>query len=248
MRLPSRSTRAAAGVGLVLAALLATATPAGAHVSVAGEVHAGGNGAFTFTVPNERDDASTTTLQVQIPEDVPLGSLRTQPKPGWTVATTTRTLDEPVEVFGREVTEVVDTITWTATGDGIGIDQFDTFTLRGGPFPEDATEVAFNAVQTYSSGEEVAWIDEVVEGEEEPEHPTPVLQLLPPEDEEADTAAAPGDDEAASATPSDDEAAAANDGDDSGSGMATVSLVIAVAALGLAAVAFTTARKKPSAT
>lgn len=248
MRLPSRSTRAAAGVGLALAALLATASPASAHVSVAGEVHAGGNGAFTFTVPNERDDASTTTLQVQIPEDVPLGSLRTQPKPGWTVETTTRTLDEPVEVFGEEVTEVVDTITWTATGDGIGIDQFDTFTVRGGPFPEDATEVAFNAVQTYSSGEEVPWIDEVVEGEEEPEHPTPVLQLLPPEDEEADAAAAPADDEADAATPADDAAAADDSDDDSGSGMATVSLVIAVAALGLAAFTFVSARKKPSAT
>jgi uncharacterized protein YcnI len=244
MRGLSRPIRAVAGVGLVLGVVLATAAPAGAHVSVAGEVRAGGNGTFVFTVPNERDDATTTKLEVQLPEDVPLGSFRVQPKPGWTIATTTRTLDEPVEVFGEEVTEVIATVTWTAEGDGIGVDQFDTFTVRGGSFPEDATEVAFPAIQTYSSGEEVAWIDEVVEGGEEPEHPTPVLALLPPEDEEEAAGMATGDAEAAAATPSD---GTAGDDDDSGSGLATVSLVLAVAGLGVAAVALATARRRPAA-
>lgn len=241
MRAKSRSTRAAAAAVVALGFVLMTAGPASAHVTVFGEVHAGGNGAFTFNVPNERDDATTTKLVVQIPEDVPLGSLRTQPKPGWTVETTTRTIDEPIEVFGEEVTEVVDTITWTAEGAGVGVDQFDTFTLRGGPFPEDATEVSFRAVQTYSSGEEVAWIEEAVEGQEEPEHPAPVLELLPPEDEEA----APADDSADAA--GDGEAAAAeDDGDDdggNGSGLAVVSLVLAVAGLGLGAFALVTARR-----
>ncbi|HEY8545724.1 MAG TPA: YcnI family protein [Acidimicrobiales bacterium] len=229
---------------MVLGALLATASPASAHVSVAGEVHAGGSGAFVFTVPNERDDATTTKLQVQLPEDVPLGSFRVQPKPGWTVETTTRTLDEPIEIYGREVTEVVDTVTWTAQGEGIGIDQFDTFTVRGGNFPEDVTEVAFPAIQTYSSGEEVAWIDEAVEGQEEPEHPAPVLELLPPEGEEDDAGDDAGDVEAAAATSPAD----ADDDDDSGGALATVSLVVAVASLGVAAAALVTARKKPAAT
>ena len=240
MRAPSRSIRAAAAAGLALSFVLMTAGPASAHVSVSGDVAAGGNGAFTFTVPNERDDASTTKLAVSMPEDVPLGSLRVQPKPGWTIATTTRTLDEPVEVFGEPVTEVVDTVTWTADGPGVGIGQFDTFTLRGGPFPEDATEVAFPAVQTYSSGEEVAWIDEAVEGQEEPEHPAPVLKLSPPVVE--DEAAAAADD---AADDTEDAAAEADDDDsDSSNTLAIVSLVIGLAGLAVAGVALTTARRK----
>ena len=240
MRAMSRPIRAAAAAGVGLCFVFMTAGPASAHVSIQGEVAAGGNGAFTFTVPNERDNANTTMLEVQIPEDVPLGSFRVQPKPGWTVETTTRTLDEPVEVFGEEVTEVVDTVTWTATGDGIGVDQFDTFNVRGGAFPEDATEVMFPTVQTYSNGEEVAWIEETVEGEEEPEHPAPVLQLSPPEDEEADV---PADDAA-----SEESAAAdtADDDSDSSSTLAAISLVVAIAGLAVAVFALVSTRRKPA--
>lgn len=239
MRASSRSIRAAAGAGLALSFVLLTGGPASAHVSVSGDVAAGGNGAFTFTVPNERDDAGTTKLAVSMPEDVPLGSLRVQPKPGWTIETTTRTLDEPVEVFGEPVTEVVDTVTWTADGPGIGIDQFDTFTVRGGPFPEDATEVAFPAVQTYSSGEEVAWIDEAVEGEEDPEHPMPVLKLTAAVEEDA--ADAPADDAAETAAAD----AADDDGDGGGSNaLAAVSLVVGLAGLAVAVFALTTARRR----
>lgn len=233
----SRSVRAVAAAGLTLGVLVLTASPASAHVSITGDVRAGGNGTFTFTVPNERDDANTVEVTVQIPEDVPLGSFRTQPKPGWDVAVTTRTLEEPVEVFGEPVSEVVDTVTWTTTGPGIGPDQYDTFGVRGGTFPEDATEVMFPTVQTYSSGEEVAWIEPTPEGGEEPEHPAPVLQLLPAEDEEEDPAAAADDTEEAAADTEDDDS-------DSSNALAIVSLVIGLAGLALAGLAFTTARRK----
>ena len=85
-----------------------------------------------------------------------------------------RTLDEPVDAFGQEVTEVVDTVTWT--GGEIGAGEFDTFSLSVGPLPEDVDELAFPAIQTYSSGEEVAWIEPTPEGGEEPERPAPVLR------------------------------------------------------------------------
>ena len=244
MRVSTRAARAVAATGVATAMLLLTTVgPASAHVGTEGEVPAGGNGTFSFRVPTERDDASTIKLSVQIPDDVPLGSLSVQPKPGWKIETTKRTLDEPVEVFGEEVNEVVDTITWTATGDGIGPGEFDTFAVRGGPFPEDATEVAFAATQTYDSGEEVAWIDEVVDGEDEPEHPTPILTLTAPEDEE----------EAATATPASDDsetAAAASDDDDGGSsdGLAIAGLVAGLLGLGAGVLALVTVRKKPAAT
>ena len=44
--------------------------------------------------------------------------------------------------------------------------------------PTDVTELVFPAVQTYSSGEEVAWIDQPTEGTAEVEHPAPTLELV----------------------------------------------------------------------
>jgi hypothetical protein len=38
----------------------------------------------------------------------------------------------------------------------------------------------FKALQTYSNGEVVSWIQEATEGAEEPEHPAPVLKLITP--------------------------------------------------------------------
>jgi uncharacterized protein YcnI len=173
-----RRTFAALALALLAAVLVAPA--ASAHVTIPDPGVQGGFSIVTFSVPNERDDAGTVTLEVQLPQDNPLGFVSVQPKPGWTVSTTTRTLDEPIDLFGEEVSEVTDTVTWT--GGEIAPGEFDTFSISVGPLPEDVDELMFPAIQTYSSGEEVAWIEEHVEGEEEPEHPAPVLTLLAPED------------------------------------------------------------------
>lgn len=224
MSRPSRLTAAMATLTVATAAVLAVASPAFAHVGASGDIAPGGFGTVTFTVPNERDDASTTKFEVKIEEAHPLGSLRVQPKAGWTVTTTTRTVAEPIEVFGSPVTEVVDTITWQTDGAGIGPDQFE---IRGGPFPEDVESVAFPTIQTYSSGEEVGWIEPVVEGEDEPEHPTPVLVL-------------------AGETSSGDQGASADDeGDDDGTdALAVVALVVAIAALALGGAGFAASRRR----
>ncbi|MDQ2649783.1 MAG: YcnI family protein [Actinomycetota bacterium] len=238
----------AAGVLAVAASLTALTGNAAAHVSASGEIAPGANGTVTFTVPNERDDANTVRLEVKIPDEAPLGSLRVKPKPGWTITTTTRTLAEPVEVFGNPVTEVIDTIVWQADGPGIAPDQYDTFEVRGGPFPDDAERVAFPAVQTYSSGEEVAWIELAAEGAEEPEHPAPVLTLT-----EADGAAGggdhggPADDEADS---DDDEAAPAagdtsDDDSDSSTGIAIAALVAGILGIAVGGVALAKSRPAP---
>jgi len=89
-----------------------------------------------------------------------------------------RTLNEPLGEEGS-ITEVVDTITWTATGDSqIAPGQFELFWISAGQMPTDVTELSFPAVQTYSSGEEVDWIERPAEGAAEPEHPAPTLQLV----------------------------------------------------------------------
>lgn len=169
--------RAAVGAGAVAALVGLPSTTASAHVSIItyGAVEAGGFATIGFNVPNERDDSGTVALAVQMPPDHPFTSVRTQPKPGWEIETTTRTV---------EGEEVVDTITWTAN-DGIEIapDQFDQFWISVGRLPEDVDAVEFPAVQTYASGEEVRWIETTPASGEEPEHPAPALALTAPSDE-----------------------------------------------------------------
>ena len=71
-------------------------------------------------VPNRARRRHTTRAQVTLPEDQPLGSVSTTPIAGWSIKTATRKLDEPIEMFGQQVDEVVSKVTWTATAGGSG--------------------------------------------------------------------------------------------------------------------------------
>jgi len=163
--------RAVVGSAAVAALVALPWTTASAHVTIItyGDVEGGGFATIGFNVPNERDDAATVEVAVQMPPDHPLTSVSVQPKPGWEVATTTRSV---------EGEDVVDTITWTAS-DGAQIDpgEFDQFWVSVGQLPEDVESIDFPALQTYDSGEVVRWIEPTEPGAEEPEHPAPALAL-----------------------------------------------------------------------
>ena len=166
-------------------ALAVTAMSASAHVTIDtfGPVEQGSFSKLGFSVPNERDDAGTVTISVQMPQDRPIAFVSVQPKPGWEVETTTRTLETPVEGEGGTITEAVDTITWTATGDTqINPGEFDWFWVSAGPLPTDVDSLSFPTIQTYSSGEEVAWIEPIGADGTEPEHPAPTVELVAPSD------------------------------------------------------------------
>ena len=77
----------------------------------------------------------------------------------------------------RQVTEAVSKITWTATGGGLEPGQFDLFTISAGPLPTKPSKLEFKAVQTYSDGTVVRWIQPTVKGAPEPDHPAPTLTL-----------------------------------------------------------------------
>jgi periplasmic copper chaperone A len=180
---------------------------ASAHVSVSSSDAApGGFGKMTFRVPNESDTASTVSLRIQIPEEAAMASLRVQPVPGWTTTTlTTATTEEPLQAHGEEITSYISLVEFRAVdGGGIAPGEFQEFALSGGPFPE-ADSLAFPAVQGYSDGSETAWIEPTVEGQEEPEHPAPVLTLT------AATAAPTTAAEATTAATDDHEHASATD-------------------------------------
>ena len=103
----TRTRRLLAATGVALAALVALAPAASAHVTV--EPTQGQNGedaVLTFQVPNEKDDAGTTTVEINFPTDHPIPFVSVRPQTGWTYQIEKKHLDKPVSAEGEEVTEV----------------------------------------------------------------------------------------------------------------------------------------------
>ncbi|MGC3003240.1 YcnI family protein [Streptomyces sp. G35A] len=237
-------SRIAAAGAVAGAAVLAVSTPCFAHVSVQpeGEAAKGGYAVVNFKVPNERDNASTTKLEITFPTDHPLASVMPQPVQGWNVKVTKSALDKPLELHGKKIDEAVTKVTWTADGDGIEPGFFQKFPVSVGTLPEDSDELVFKALQTYSNKEVVRWIEVPQEGQEEPEHPAPVLALSEAEDDGHSHGASDGDeadDDAGSTEKAAAGTTAASDSDDSG-GTDTTARVLGVVGIvvGAAGVAY----------
>jgi uncharacterized protein YcnI len=206
-------------VAVALAAPFVLAPVAAAHVTLQPEqAPAGGFTRLDVRVPNERDNAGTTKVEVQMPPG--FLSVSVEPEPGWEAEVTMRELDEPVEQFGEQVTEEVDRVTFTAQGEANAIQpgQFRDFGLSVGvPEGRPGKMLTFPSLQTYSNGEVVRWI-----GPPDSDEPAPQVELTAAEEE---AAAEP----AAEQQP----AAAAESEDDDGNGLAIAALI--VGGLGLAA-------------
>jgi uncharacterized protein len=201
----SRSRCLPARLGVLLAvgaALLALgALPASAHVTVAatGAASPGSYAQLAFRVPTEKDNASTTAVQVFLPADQPLASVSVQPHPGWTTEIHKKALAQPLQTDDGPVSEVVSDVVFTAQSPATAIapQQFDEFSLLVGPLP-NAPSLAFPANQTYSDGSVVAWNQAAAPGAPEPEHPSPTLTIGPAG---SDTGAAAPADSGSSSTP-----------------------------------------------
>jgi uncharacterized protein YcnI len=215
---------AAAFVGTVFVGTV-LAAPAWAHVTVSSpSAVQGGFAKLTFRVPNEKDNASTTKLEVHFPRNTPLAFVSVKPVPGWTATVTRAKLPAPIKTHDGEITEAVTTIVWTATADAaIKPGEFGEFDVSGGPLPE-ADQLVFKALQGYSDGDVVRWIEEPMAGQAEPEHPAPVLKL---------TKAGTGDGNGGVPVSATTDLAAAAPSDAKG----TAALVVGVLALLLAAAA-----------
>jgi periplasmic copper chaperone A len=161
---------AAAVIGL-------SAGVAAAHVTIQPSTAAQGSfSKLTFRVPNEESSADTTQLEVQFPPDHPIPSVSVQPVDGWTYKVTTTKLAQPMKTDDGEVTEAVSDIVWS--GGTIKPGEFQEFSVSAGPLPTDVSQLEFKAVQTYSNGDVVRWIEDTPPGGPEPEHPAPVLTLV----------------------------------------------------------------------
>ncbi|MFC7618452.1 YcnI family protein [Actinokineospora soli] len=162
-------------------ALLLATGPASAHVTarVIGESAVqGGYTKITFRVPNEDEEAGTVKVEIKLPEDTPITSLRTKALPGWTAKVVKSKLKTPVTVHGNEITEAITSISWTANpGVRIAPGEFAEFEVSGGPMPE-TEQLVLPAVQTYEGGKVVNWDAPPTDGAE-PERPAPVVKLAP---------------------------------------------------------------------
>jgi uncharacterized protein YcnI len=178
----TRPARAAGRVLLVIGGagigLLALAGTAFAHVTITpGSAPQGSTAELTFKVPNEESTAATVELQVQVPTDHPIAQFLVKPVPGWTVTVRSVTLAKPVVTDDGSFTTAVSEVTWK--GGKILPGQFQDFSVSADPLPSGTGQLVFKAVQTYSNGDVVRWIDLPQAGQPEPEHPAPVLALTP---------------------------------------------------------------------
>jgi periplasmic copper chaperone A len=217
----TRRARTAGQVLLVLggagAGLLALAGPAFAHVTITpGSAPQGSTAELTFKVPNEESKAATVELQVQVPTAHPIAQFLVKPVPGWTVTVQTITLPKPIVTDDGSFTTAVSEVTWK--GGTIQPGQYQDFSVSADPLPSGVGQLVFKAVQTYSNGDVVRWIDLPQAGQPDPEHPAPVLTL---------TAAGTGTDAASGAQAGPSAA--------SGVGTGTDTTALALGAAGLAA-------------
>jgi uncharacterized protein YcnI len=139
---------------LVLAMLLfALLTPAAsAHVTVLpASSRPGQTPALHFRVLNERSDARTVEIDIFVPRGL---HATASDRRGW------KLVEKPGE------------FDWVARDSGIGGADAKDFELRVGPLPQ-AEQVVFKALQHYSDGRIVRWIQTGAGAE----RPAPVLQL-----------------------------------------------------------------------
>ncbi|MGH3508697.1 MAG: YcnI family protein [Nocardioidaceae bacterium] len=163
----------------VLALTVLAASPASAHVAISPATAPAGSAAeLTFRVPNEEAHAATTKLVVQLPVAHPIAQLLVRPIPGWSSTVRTRKLTKPLVTDDGSFSSVVSLVTWS--GGRISPGQYQDFTLSADPLPDKPVRLVFKALQFYSNGDVVRWIDVPVPGLAEPEHPAPVLTVTAP--------------------------------------------------------------------
>ncbi len=213
---------------LLLAALVAAGVPATAQAHVTLQPNTAPAGQFTrldVRVPNERDDAPTTKVDVQMPDG--FASVSYEPVPGWTVKVTSGPLDQPIQTDDGEITEGVKQITWTADSDDDGIPPgaFQDFGLSFQVPGKAGDKLEFKALQTYAGGEVVRWI-----GAEGSDNPAAIVSVVEPQGTDAASHSGGGEDASEEATPAATTVAATSE-DGSGNGLAIVALIVGVLGL-----------------
>jgi uncharacterized protein YcnI len=228
--------------------LLALALPAtaAAHVTVVPkEAPAGAYTVFDVRVPNERDDAATVEVDLQLPDGFVAASY--EPQPGWSVRVIRERLDRPIETDFGPIEEQVDRIVWS--GDGTAAGSIPPGAFRDFPISVQVPDrpgatLTFKALQTYASGEIVRWI-----GDPDSDEPAPTVTVGARAGEGDGAGAGHGADEDAEPAVTGGATAAATDADDdrgASTGLAIAALVLGALGALLGGAALVRGRRRPT--
>ncbi len=171
----------------MFAVLMATAAPAFAHVTVEpASAPQGAEITLGFRVPNEMANAGTVRVQIFFPSDHPILGVDPESVPGWRDTIHTASLNPPVRTDDGLITDYVSEVDWS--GGPIEPGHFQEFSALAQSLPTRTDQVVFKALQTYSNGTVVRWIDPVSAANPTPANPTPILRLTAPAGDSASVA------------------------------------------------------------
>jgi uncharacterized protein YcnI len=160
-----------------LVLLVLDAGVAGAHVTVSPQsLPQGTNDAIlTFRVPNESATAAVTGLKIQFPLTHPIVLVNPEAGSGWQVNVIKSTLPKPITTDDGTFTSTTSEIDWSASTIPVG--QFGEFNVLAQGVPSGTSQLVFKAIQTYSDGTVVSWIQVPSKTVPNPEHPAPTITL-----------------------------------------------------------------------
>ena len=148
---------------VAILALLAGATSSFSHISLDEPVALAGSGyKAVLRVGHGCEGSPVTAVRVSIPAG--FRGAKPMPKPGWVLSIKTGRLDQAYESHGKQVTEDVIDITWTARSSEHWLPDgyFDEFALRG-TLPSKAGAMWFKVLQTCEQGS-IHWAEVPPEG------------------------------------------------------------------------------------
>src|SRR5215217_4298324 len=134
--------------------------PASAAAQVAVQPTEAAAGRLTFfdvLVANERDDAATMSIDLELPVGFVFSSFK--PVPGWKISLRRQDLAKPVQGDDGPITSEIREITWTAftDEDRIQPEKFQSFPIAGELSAPAGRALPFHVIQTYDPGDAVSW-------------------------------------------------------------------------------------------
>ncbi|WBB99621.1 MULTISPECIES: DUF1775 domain-containing protein [unclassified Solwaraspora] len=200
--------------GSVLAVVLSGSAVAAANIGLEPTQAPRGAGIqLTFELPQERPDAHTAEVRLDLPADLPIAEVYPMSVDDWAPRIINRALPEPLPgLHGGLMTEATESITWQLVSPPADEPAPVLLTVSVGPLP-DTDRIEFAVTQTYSDGTVVHW------GGPNAPRPGPVLTLGPADPTAAGHGAHHGDPAPAAAQDPPAQAAAAGSDGNAGTGM-----------------------------
>jgi periplasmic copper chaperone A len=225
----------------IATAVAALAAPAAAQAHVTLQPSSAAAGSFTVLdvrVPTERDNASTSKVDVQFPAG--FASVSYQPVPGWRVRVVKKRLATPIQTDDGPITEGISRMVWTRTNRSGGIKpgQFQDFPISVQIPGKAGDKLTFKALQTYSNGEVVRWIGASGSDSPAPQVTVTGAQASAAADHHDTAAGAAAKDDTTSARP------AAASSDDHSEGLSIAALIVGGLGLILGGGAFAMSRRR----